>query len=113
MDGDEPGRCGQFSDRLWTGHPRNCYSVRESTRLFVCLKLSGLALRPTQFPIRWVVQVVSLDVKQPGLKAGHSPPSSAEAENERIYTSVHMCSWPALYVSLLLLICKVKLNTSE
>lgn len=89
MDGGEPGWCGEFSDRLWAGHPRNGYYVHESARLFICLKLSGLALGPTQFPIQWVVRVVSLDVKQLGLKAGHSPPSSAEAENDRIYISVH------------------------
>ena len=36
-----------------------------------------------------VGSAVSLDIKQSRLKAGHSPPSSAEAENDRIYTSIH------------------------
>jgi hypothetical protein len=61
----------------------------ESIQLFICVKLFRLCLGPKQFPIQWVVWVVSLDVQQPGLKAGHSPPSSTEAENDWIYSSIN------------------------
>jgi hypothetical protein len=42
---------------------------------------SKLALRPTQFPIQWVLGAPSLGVKWQGHEADHSPPSSAEVKN--------------------------------
>jgi hypothetical protein len=45
--------------------------------------LSRPALGPTQTPVQWVPGVLSPGVKsRPGRDAYHSPPSSAEVENE-------------------------------
>jgi hypothetical protein len=42
-----------------------------------------LALGPTQPPVKWVPGVLSPGVKaRPGRDADHSPPSSAEVEDE-------------------------------
>jgi len=35
---------------------------------------------PTQPPIRWITEALSLEVKLPGCEAEHSPPSSAEVK---------------------------------
>jgi hypothetical protein len=35
---------------------------------------------PTQPPIQWVPEALSLGVKRPGREADHSPPSSAEVK---------------------------------
>jgi len=49
--------------------------------------MSKEALGPTQPPILWLPWALSLQVKQPGREADHSPPSSAEAENAWNYIS--------------------------
>jgi hypothetical protein len=41
---------------------------------------------PTQPPIQWVTEAISLGVKRPGRKADHSPQSSAEVKNAWSYT---------------------------
>jgi hypothetical protein len=41
---------------------------------------------PTQPPIQWVPGALSLEVKQPGREADHSPPSSAKVKNAWSYT---------------------------
>jgi hypothetical protein len=52
------------------------------------------ALGFTQPPIQWVPGALSLRVKQPGLEADHSPPSSAEVNNAWHYTSTrNTSSW--------------------
>jgi hypothetical protein len=52
-------------------------------RIFSLTSVSRLALRPTQPPVQWVLRVLSPGVKaRPGRDADHSPPSSAEVENE-------------------------------
>jgi hypothetical protein len=43
-------------------------------------------LVPTQPPIQWVPEALSLEVKQPGREAGHLPPSTAAVKNAWIYT---------------------------
>jgi hypothetical protein len=48
---------------------------------------STTALEPTQPPIQWVPEALSLGVKRPGREADHSPPSSAEVKNVWRYTS--------------------------
>jgi hypothetical protein len=49
--------------------------------------VSRTALGPTQPPIQWVPEALSLGVKRLGREADHSPPSSAEVKNEWMYTS--------------------------
>jgi hypothetical protein len=44
-------------------------------------------LGPTQPPIQWVTEALSLGAKRPGREADHSPPSSAEVNNGWGYTS--------------------------
>jgi len=43
--------------------------------------VSRPALGPTWTPVQWVPGALSLEVKQPGHEADHSPPSSAEVKN--------------------------------
>jgi hypothetical protein len=38
------------------------------------------ALGPTQPPIHWIPEALSLGVKRPGREVNHSPPSSAEVK---------------------------------
>jgi hypothetical protein len=40
-------------------------------------------LRPTQLPIQWVLSPFPGSKERPGRDADHSPPSSAEVENEQ------------------------------
>jgi hypothetical protein len=56
-------------------------------RIFLFTTASRTALGPTQPPIQWVSEALSLGVKQPGREAGHSLPSSAEVKKECSYTS--------------------------
>jgi hypothetical protein len=50
---------------------------------FPLASVSRPALGPTQPPVQWVPGVLSPGVKaRPGRDADHSPPSSAEVENE-------------------------------
>jgi hypothetical protein len=42
---------------------------------------------PTQPPIQWVPEALSLGVDRPGREADYSPPTSAEVKNTWIYTS--------------------------
>jgi hypothetical protein len=52
-------------------------------RIFPLSSVSIPALGPTQPPVQWVPGVLSPGVKaRPGRDADHSPPSSAEVENE-------------------------------
>jgi hypothetical protein len=48
---------------------------------------SRTALGPTQPPIQWFSEVLSLEVKRPGRETYHLPPSSAEVKNAWSYTS--------------------------
>jgi hypothetical protein len=51
--------------------------------IFPLSSVSRPALGPTQPPVQWVSGVLSPGVKsRPGRDADHSPPSSAEVENE-------------------------------
>jgi hypothetical protein len=52
-------------------------------RNFPLASVSRPALGPTQPPVQWVPGVLSPGVKaRPGRDADHSPPSSADVENE-------------------------------
>jgi hypothetical protein len=49
--------------------------------------VSRLALEPTQAPIRWLLEVLFLEVKRLGHESDHSPLSSAEGKNAWSHTS--------------------------
>jgi hypothetical protein len=56
---------------------------RQGQRIFPLTSVSRPALGPTQPPVQWVPGVLAPEVKaRPGSDADHSPPSSAEVENE-------------------------------
>jgi hypothetical protein len=56
---------------------------RQGQRIFPVASVSRPALGPTQLPVQWVPRVLSPGVKvRPRRDAHHSPPSSAEVENE-------------------------------
>jgi len=54
---------------------------------YLFLKISRLALEPTQPSAQWVLAVLSPGVKQVGREADHPPSSSAEVKNEWSCTS--------------------------
>jgi hypothetical protein len=54
---------------------------------FLFITASRMALGPTQPPIQWVPEALSLGVKRPGRETDHSPLSSAEVKNAWSYTS--------------------------
>jgi hypothetical protein len=55
--------------------------------IFLFTTTSRMALGPTQPPIQWVLEALSLEVKEPGSEVDHSPPSSVKAENVWNYIS--------------------------
>jgi hypothetical protein len=56
---------------------------RRGLSIFPLASVSRPALGSTQPPVQWVPGVLSPGVKvRPGRDADHSPPSSAEVENE-------------------------------
>jgi hypothetical protein len=63
------------------------FETRQRLGIFLFTTASRPALGPTQPPIQWVPQVLSLGVKRMGREAAHSPPSIAEAQNAWSYTS--------------------------
>jgi hypothetical protein len=59
------------------------FDSRRGQRIFPLASVSRPALGPTQPPVQWVPGVLSPGVKaRQGPDADHSPPSSAEVENE-------------------------------
>jgi hypothetical protein len=52
----------------------------QKMRIFLFITVSRPALGPTQSPIQWVPEALSLGVKWPGREADHSPPSSAKVK---------------------------------
>jgi hypothetical protein len=56
---------------------------RQRQRIFPLTPVSRPALGPTQTPEQWVPGVLSPGQARPGRDANHSPPSSAEVENEQ------------------------------
>jgi hypothetical protein len=55
--------------------------------IFLFTTTSRMALGPTQPPIQWVLQVLSLEVKWLGHEADQLPLSSAKVNNAWSYTS--------------------------
>jgi len=77
---------------LQAGQSGNCGSTPSmGMRFFQFSKMSRPILGPTQVPVQ-VPAVLSVTVKQPGHKAGHSLPSNVEVTNE------WSCSSTPLYV---------------
>jgi hypothetical protein len=64
----------------WSG-----FNSWQGLGIFLFTTASRTALLPAQPPI--LLGVLFLGVKRPGREADHSPPSSAEVKNMRIYTS--------------------------
>jgi hypothetical protein len=56
------------------------FDSRRGLGNFLFTTASRMALGPTQPPIQWVPEALSLGVKRPGREADHSPPSSAEVK---------------------------------
>jgi hypothetical protein len=67
-------------DWLRAGRPRGRSSSASGENFFHFPISFRPALGPTQSPIQWVPGALSPGVKQPGLEADHSPPSSAEVK---------------------------------
>jgi hypothetical protein len=67
------------------------------TRDFYCLQMSGLALWPTQLPIRLVLRSVSPDVKWLGHEACHSPPPAVKVKHMWKYASTPSHTYICLY----------------
>jgi hypothetical protein len=62
------------------------FESRQGLGIFLFTTASRPALGPTEPPIQLVAGVLSLWVKQVGLKADYSHPSSAEVKNAWRYT---------------------------
>jgi hypothetical protein len=58
-----------------------------SSKIFRLSMLSRPLLGPTEPPVQWVLGALPPGVKQPGLEADHSPPTSAKVKNTWIYVS--------------------------
>jgi hypothetical protein len=64
------------------------------SQIFLFSTVSRPALGPTQPPFRWVPRAISPRVKRLGREADHSPPSSAEVNNDGAIPPLpHMSSW--------------------
>jgi hypothetical protein len=63
--------------------------------IFIFTTMYRMALGPTKPPIQWVPGALSLEVKQPGHEADHSPPSSAKVKElmELYLHSLNTPSW--------------------
>jgi hypothetical protein len=70
------------------------FDSRRGLGIFLFITASRTALGPTQPPIRWVPGALSLEVKRPGSKANHSPPSSAEVK-ECVELYLHSSNTPS------------------
>jgi hypothetical protein len=63
------------------------FDSRQGLGTFLSTTVSRPALGPTQPPIQWLSEALSLGLKRPGSENDHSPPSSAEVKNAWSYTS--------------------------
>jgi hypothetical protein len=71
---------------LWSGRP-GLNSRQGQDGIFLLATASRPALRPTQPPIQWESGALTSRVNRSGRETDHSPPSSAEVNNEWCYTS--------------------------
>jgi hypothetical protein len=74
--------CHSYESRSWSFcHANwNVPQHKEAKWWMHRMPLSRTALGPTQTPIQWVQESLSVGVKRPGREADHSPPSSAEVK---------------------------------
>jgi hypothetical protein len=70
---------------LWPG--RSGVRIQAGLGIFLFTTTSRPPLWPTQLPIQWVPDALSLKVKRPESEADHSPPSSVEVKNAWSYIS--------------------------
>jgi hypothetical protein len=56
------------------------FESRQGLGIFLFTTVSRLALGPTQPPIQWEPEVLSLGAKRPGREVDHSPAPSDEAK---------------------------------
>jgi hypothetical protein len=56
------------------------FDSRRGLGIFLFTTSSRTALGPTESPIQWVTEALSLGVKRPGRETDHSPLSSAEGK---------------------------------
>jgi hypothetical protein len=56
------------------------FESRRGLGIFLFITASRTALDPTQPPIQWVPEALSLGLKRPGREADHPPPSTADVE---------------------------------
>jgi hypothetical protein len=63
------------------------FEAQEMLGIFLFTTVFRTALEPTQSPIQWVLEALSLGVNLPGREADHLPPSTAEVKNAWRYTS--------------------------
>jgi hypothetical protein len=63
------------------------FESHQGLGIFLLTTASRPALGPTQPPVQWVQEALSLGVKRPGHEADHIPSSSAEVKNTWSYTS--------------------------
>jgi hypothetical protein len=72
------------------------FNSQQGPGIFLFSIMSSLALGPTQPPIQWVLEALSLGVKWPGCEADHSHPSSAKVKNAWLPTSTLQYIFKAL-----------------
>jgi hypothetical protein len=63
------------------------FDSRQRPRIFLFITLSRPALVPTEPPIQWIPEALSLEVKRPGREADHSPQSKPRSKNALNYNS--------------------------
>jgi hypothetical protein len=68
------------------------FNSQQELGIFLFTMVSRIALGPTHPPTQWIPGALSLEVKQLGHEADHSPPSSAKVH------SPNMPSWHGAYL---------------
>jgi hypothetical protein len=82
----------RYSDKLRAGRP--AFDSWHEQKIFLYFTAIRLALGPTQPPAHWILGALSRGVKWPGCETDHSPPSTAEVENDgAILPLPHTSSW--------------------